>query len=409
MKTSLSKALGAVLLAAPLWVYAQHHETGPAHPKSAKPAIAVGAAFDTQGRLWLARVDKQHLFVSHSDDSGLHFSAPVQVTSAPETIAADGENRPKIAVGADGTVMLSWTQTLPQNYTGNIRFARSVDGGKTFGAPVTLNDDGRVTSHRFDALAIDGKGRVAVAWLDARDRDASQNKGDARNRNASKRKSGAYAGVSVYTAQSSDNGAHFSANRRLAEHTCECCRVASTWSNDGPVVFWRNLYGVNTRDFAFARLDDGNVRRASDDNWRIDACPHHGGGIAADGKGALHLVWFTNGKTRQGLFYKRIAGAVESSPMAFGNAAAQAGHPGVAAMGDRVILTWREFNGSVYVAYALSSDDGGANWRAPIRLAEAAGVADYPLPLIDGTRAWVVWNTAAEGLRVLPIESGSGK
>jgi hypothetical protein len=408
MKTGLSKVRYAVLLAMPLLANAQHsvgamqhHETGTAQaaaqPKSAKSMIAVGVTFDTHGRLWLARVEKQHLFVNYSDDSGAHFSAPMQVTPMPEAIIADAENRPKIAVGANGVVLLSWTQSLPQNYTGNIRFARSLDGGQTFTAPITLNDDGRITSHRFDSLAIDGKGRVAVAWLDARDRDAARDKGRA------------YAGVSVYTAQSQDNGARFDPNRRLVEHTCECCRVASSWSDEGPVLLWRNLYGTNTRDFAFAKLDDGAVRRATDDNWQIDACPHHGGGIAAGGRGALHLVWFTNGKARQGLFYKRITGASESVPMAFGNAAAQAGHPGVAAAGNLVVLTWREFNGTAYVAYVLRSDDGGATWHAPIRLAEATGIADYPLPLIDGTRAWVVWNAAVEGLRVLPVEPGSGK
>lgn len=397
----MNKALCALLLAAPLIAFAQQPGAGPAHTmartKPAKPVVAVGATFDPQGRLWLARVVSQHLFVAYSEDNGAHFSVPVKVTTEPETIAADGESRPKIAVNADGVVVLSWTQALPQNYAGNIRFARSVDGGKTFTAPVTLNDDGRVTSHRFDTLTIDGKGRVAVAWLDARDRDAAREKGSE------------FSGVSVYTAQSSDNGAHFQANRRLTEHTCECCRVASAWSSDGPVVFWRNLYGVNTRDFALARLDNGAIRRASNDDWQIDACPHHGGGIAADGRNALHLVWFTNGKHRQGLFYKRVAGEQESVPMALGNPAAQAGHASVAAAGDRVILAWREFNGNAYTAQAMRSDDSGATWSAPVRLAEAAGAADYPLPLIDGKRAWVVWNTVAEGLRVLPVESGSAQ
>jgi len=403
MKKTIRQILWAALLVAPCLVYAQHHEKSPeqaaaqSRPKAAKPAIAVGVAYDAHGRLWLARVENQHLLVSYSDNSGAHFSAPVRVTVAPEAIAADGENRPKIALGVDGSVMLSWTQALPQNYSGNIRFARSIDGGKSFSEPITLNDDGRITSHRFDTLVTDGKGRVTVAWLDARDRDAAKATG------------GAYAGISVYTAHSQDNGANFSANRRLTEHTCECCRVSAVWSDEGPVVFWRNLYGTHTRDFAYARLDDGVVHRASDDDWQIDACPHHGGDIAADGRGALHLVWFTNGKTRQGLFYKRIAGTKESVPMAFGTAAAQAGHPGIAAAGDRVILTWREFNGHVYEAYAQRSDDRGATWSPPVRLAEAAGIADYPLPLFSGTRAWVVWNAAAEGLRVLPVEFGSGK
>jgi len=398
----MRKVLCAVLLIASLSVFAQHH--GASHheaslvqtevkPKPAKPTIAVGAALDAQGRIWLARVESQHLLVAYSEDGGALFSAPVRVTAEPETISADGENRPKIAVTADGVVLLTWTQALPRNYTGNIRFARSVDGGKTFTTPITLNDDGRIASHRFDSLAIDGKGRVAVAWLDARDRDAAKEKG------------GTFSGVSVYTTQSSDNGARFGVNRRLAEHTCECCRTAMTWTDTGPVALWRNLFGTNTRDFAIASLDDGVVRRATDDEWQIDACPHHGGGIAVDGRGVLHLTWFTNVKTRQGLFYKQVDGETESRPMALGNPSAQAGHSSVAAAGSMVILAWREFDGRAYVVQAMRSDDGGTSWSAPIRLAETAGAADYPLPLIDGKRALVVWNAAAEGLRVLPVES----
>ncbi|HWR77154.1 MAG TPA: sialidase family protein [Thiobacillus sp.] len=383
--------------------FAQHHgavqqEASLARPeaksKPAKPLIAVGAALDAQGRLWLARVESQHLLVAYSEDGGARFSVPVRVTTEPEKISAEGENRPKIAVTADGVVLLTWTQALPQNYSGNIRFARSVDGGKTFTAPITLNDDGRIASHRFDSLAIDGKGRVAVAWLDARDRDAAKEKG------------GTFSGVSIYTAQSNDNGARFGVNRRLAEHTCECCRTAMTWTAAGPVALWRNLFGTNTRDFAIASLDNGVVRRATHDEWQIDACPHHGGGIAVDGRGVLHLTWFTNGKTRQGLFYKQLDGKIESRPMALGNPSAQAGHSSVAAAGGMVILAWREFDGRTYVAQAMRSDDGGASWSAPIRLAEAAGAADYPLPLTDGKRALVVWNAVAEGLRVLPVESG---
>lgn len=373
-------------------------------PRQEKHALAIGATLDSQGRLWLAKVVSRQVQVSHSDDGGKSFSNPVAVTSSPENISADGENRPKIAVAQDGTVLLSWTQTLPQAYSGNIRFSRSVDGGKTFSIPITLNDDSRITSHRFDTLTIDGKGRVAVAWLDARDRDAANEKSSARDRDAAKGKPNTYAGTSIYYTQSNDNGAHFQTNRRLNEHNCECCRVASTWTKDGPAVFWRNLYGTNIRDFAVAGLDGGIVRRATDDDWHIDACPHHGGGIAAGGQSALHLVWFTQGKTRQGLFYKRMVGESGFEPMPFGNAAAQAGHPAVAVAGNLVVLTWREFDGNAYVAQAMRSDDGGKNWGAPRRLAETAGMADYPLPVSDGRRVLVLWNTTVNGLHVFQID-----
>jgi hypothetical protein len=111
--------------------------------------------------------ENQRLLVSHSHDGGLKSHRAVVVTPEPEDIVADGENRPKVAVAKDGTVILSWTQALPKGHAGNIRFARSTDSGKTFSSPITLNDDGRITGHRFDALTIDGSGRVVVAWLDA--------------------------------------------------------------------------------------------------------------------------------------------------------------------------------------------------------------------------------------------------
>ena len=360
--------------------------------KPAKPTLAVGVTIGGDGRLWLARVENQRLLVSHSNDGGVSFSSAVAVTPVPEEISTDGENRPKIAVARDGTVLLSWTQVLPQRHSGNIRFSRSTDSGKTFSSPITLNDDGRITGHRFDALTIDGSGRVVVAWLDARDRDAARERGEK------------FSGTSIYTARSTDNGASFGANQKFQQGTCECCRIALTWTNEGPVAFWRNIFGVNTRDFAIANLDQGGLRRVTDDDWQIDACPHNGGAIAVDGKSVMHLTWFTNGSKRQGLFYKRIDGKRESQPMAIGNPATQPNHASVVAAGNTVILTWREFDGTAYSVQMMRSKDGGSSWAQPLRLMTSIGAADYPIPLADDKRMLVVWNTAAEGMRIVSLE-----
>jgi hypothetical protein len=363
-----------------------------AKPRPPKTTLGVGVTLDSSGRLWLARVENQRLLVSRSDDNGVNFSSPVVVTPEPEDISIDGENRPKIAVAHDGAVLLTWIQSLPQKYSGNVRFVRSTDSGQTFSKPITLNDDGRVTSHRFDSMTIDGTGRVVVAWLDARDRDAAREKDEA------------FSGVSIYSAQSSDNGASFKANHRFQQHVCECCRIGLTWTKEGPVAFWRNIFGTNTRDFAIADIDKGGVRRVTDDEWKIDACPHNGGDIATDGRDQLHLVWFTNGTTRQGLFYKRIDGDWESQPMPIGNPAAQANHAFVAAEGRTVLLTWREFDGRSYSVQLMYSNDGGTSWSKPQRLMESSGATDFPIPLIDGRKILIVWNTATGGLRVLPFE-----
>ena len=364
-------------------------------PRPLKATLAIGAGLDTNGGLWLARVENQQLLVSRSNDNGMSFSTPIVVTPEPENIMADGENRPKIAIAGDGTVLVTWVQSLPQKlYAANVRFSRSTDGGHTFSKPITINDDERITSHSFAALAIDGAGRVAVAWLDGRDKEAAKEKDED------------FSGVSVYTAQSNDNGASFETNRRVHQHICECCRVGLSWTKEGPVAFWRNIFGTNTRDFAVANVDKAKIRRVTDDEWKIDACPHNGGAIAEDGRAQLHLVWFTNGQTRQGLFYKRIDGDWESQPMPIGDPSAQPNHVSVAAEGKTILITWREFDGSFYSTQLKYSNDGGTSWSASQRLMKSSGATDYPIPLIDKRKAVIVWNTATEGLSILQFERG---
>jgi hypothetical protein len=74
--------------------------------------MRVGVTLDEAGRLRLARVENQRLLVSVSTGDGLTFSTPVKITREPEDIYADGENRPKVAVARDGTVLLTWVQSL---------------------------------------------------------------------------------------------------------------------------------------------------------------------------------------------------------------------------------------------------------------------------------------------------------
>src|SRR6187455_978613 len=135
-----------LLLSTSVAVHASHPDPASedqayAKPRPPKTTLGVGVTLDESGRLWVAKVENQQLLVSRSDDEGKSFSNPVVVTTEPESISADGENRPKIAIARDGTVLLTWIQSLPQKYSGNVRFARSADSGRTFSKPATLNDD----------------------------------------------------------------------------------------------------------------------------------------------------------------------------------------------------------------------------------------------------------------------------
>lgn len=361
------------------------------------PQLAVGAAFDEQGRLWRAEIREGHVYVSRSADGGQTFGPAVAVNPEAENVAGDGENRPKIAVRG-GVVYIAYTQALDQPMTGNIRFSRSLDGGKTFSPPLTVNDDRQVISHRFEAMGVNGRGQVFLAWLDKRDLN------DAKSRGVK------YSGAAVYYAVSDDKGASFHPNVKVADHSCECCRVALALDWDGvPVAFWRHVFDGNVRDHALAKLDGKSAPvRVSRDNWQVDACPHHGPAISIDPDGTYHLVWFNNGAKGPGLFYARSqdGGKSFSAPLAFGNGDAQAAHPYVLGTSAGVFVAWKEFDGQHSQVMLMRSTDGGAHWSAPAAAAMTADNSDHPLLLASGARVFLAWNTKAEGFRLISVSEG---
>lgn len=356
--------------------------------------MAVSVAADEKGVLWLARMQDGHLKVSRSEDNGKHFSEEVTVNPQPEAILAEGQNRPKIAA-RNGVIVVTWVQALPKVFSGNVRFARSVDEGKTFSAPVTVNDDHEETSHGFSTLTLDDRGHVTVVWFDGRERDAAVKSGQE------------YIGSTVYYAVSEDGGASFSANRKLADHACECCRISMTLGvNDTPFVFWRHIFDGSMRDFALARLGaQPRVVRASEDGWEINACPHHGGDIAADAVGDIHLAWFTGNPEHPGLFYRRIDGEkmTTTTPHAFGDLDFQPGHPAVFAHDKQVFLAWREFDGDNYRMMTSVSADRGDTWSTARIVATTSGAADLPIFVTDAHKPLVVWNSTQDGIRLFDV------
>lgn len=360
----------------------------------AKPAMAVAATFDEDGHLWRAQVRDGHLWVSRSDDAGASYGEPVRVNAEPEAVAADGENRPKLVARA-GVLYVSWTRSLDKPMTGDIRFSRSTDGGRSFSTPVTVNDNREIISHRFDAMAVNAKGQVHIAWLDKRDLSEARKAGRE------------YAGAALYYAVSDDGGRTFRRNVKVADHTCECCRTAMALDTDGmPVVAWRHVYDGNIRDHAIVKLDGkATMARLGQENWNVAACPHHGPSVSIGPDGAYHAAWFSNAPEKRGLFhaYSTDRGKTFSMPLNFGKPAVQAAHPAVLSLGERVHLAWKEFDGEHTRIVAMSSGDGGRNWSEPVALASTADASDSPLLIERKGRVYLSWNTKNEGHRVIEV------
>lgn len=368
------------------------------HTKHQKSSLAVSTTFDQQGRLWRAWVRGGQVLVDHSVDQAATFSAAVAINPQAEKIGADGELRPKIALGQQGEIYVTWTQALDKPYSGDIKFSRSIDGGLHFSAPIVINHNRDIITHRFDSLAIAADGTIYVAWIDKRDLHTAQALGKK------------YTGAAVYYAVSKDHGVSFSAEYKVADSSCECCRIALKPAPDGSAtMFWRHVYGQNTRDHAIAGISANGVThaptRVSYDNWKIDACPHHGPAMARGSNWGWHLAWYNGSEEKQGLMYARMDGTawVTSPPRAFGNSAAQASHPDLWSAGERVFLVWKELTENAAIVMLMTSDDGGRNWGAPRQIAQTTGAADNPFLLANGEHVYLSWNTTTDGYRLIAL------
>jgi len=406
--------LGAAALAAAVAALAPRPDVaaatdrrGPATATSLTPT----AAFDHAGRLWVTWVDGPHVFAAASDDRGQSFAPAVEITRSAENIDANGEARPKIAVGTRDELYVSWTRKGAKPFTGDIRFARSVDGGRTFSAPVTVNDDGAPIGHRFDALRVSPGGTIYLAWIDKRDRERAA-PGEHAHEGAA---AGGHVhegseGAALYYSLSRDGGRSFIPNRRLKDGICECCRLAMDVDGDLPVLLWRDIFDGTVRDHALVRFATpdapGPVVRASDDGWAIDACPHHGPSLSVSDAGTYHAVWFTGGGRRgAGAFYARSVdrGQTFPAPIPVGSDRTF-GHAVVLSRGREVVLAWEEGVAQGMSVRVSRSRDDGVTWAASVEAARTAGRSDHPQLLSDGSAIYLSWFPSTAGLRVMPMD-----
>jgi hypothetical protein len=372
----------------------QHSHGG----SGAAQELGTSAAIDKEGRLWAVTKgvaeDGQFVMLQTSTDMGRSWSAPRKVQHSPEPVAAGGESRPKIAFGDRGEIYIAYTRPIARPHIGEIRFVRSLDGGRTFSEPMTVHANRDIITHSFESMIVDRAGRIYIAWIDDRDARIAKARGEQ------------YAGSAIYYAVSRDGGASFQGDYKLADHSCECCRIALALDPQGDAVaLWRHVFSPNIRDHALAELKpDGKsppMVRATFDDWRIGACPHHGPSLAYAPDGTRHQVWF-NGKDSDGggvLYSATAAQGRPGAPVALGSA--QASHADVAVQGKRIAIAWKQFDGQSTAILARLSEDGGMSWQQK-ELARTMADSDKPYLIPSPSGMFLIWRTQKEGIRVIP-------
>jgi hypothetical protein len=363
-------------------------------------ASKVTPVFGQDGTLWLAWMAGGQVSVASSKDGGRTLSSPVQVTLGKPNLDWGPDARPKIALDHKGGIAVAFSTFRDKAFNGEVFYTRSNDGGKTFAPPQPITDN--TESQRFEALAFDPDGTLFAAWLDKRNRVPLQ---------ASGKK---YEAAALFFASSRDGGATYSQAQMAVDNTCECCRLGLGFDPAGRLVaVFRNIFEGGVRDHAIVTFTDqgtpGEIHRVSVDDWQVAACPHQGPSLSIASNGTYHVVWYTNGKLRKGLFYAQShdGGKTFSEPMPIGQPNKGPSRPNVMTGPQGTAIVWKEFDGEKTSVNLITSADEGKTWSQPRVIATTSDSSDHPLLVSDGRQYFLSWMTKADGYRLQPIEGAS--
>jgi hypothetical protein len=354
--------------------------------------IYVSSTFDKQGRLWRVVPEKNHVYVDSSIDLGKTFSEPVIVNQEPQRIKVSGENLPNIVVDQAGRIYVIYAAEGEQPVT--VYSSLSVDKGQSFSTPKPISDKA-IEANSFQArMLLSPKNQIYVFWHDERDRSDWRQLGNA-----------------IYSTVIDDHNLPHSNIYKVSDRLCECCHIAAAFDNqDQPILLARFIYPDNSRDHGLIETSmdgrESTTKRATFDQWRIEACPEHGPSLAIASDNRFHITWFTQGSVRQGIFYAYSAdyGNHFSAPLQLGAPGKLASHPDVITDNQRVILVWLEFNGEKTELLSMQSKNGGQSWQAPKTLAATNSANNYPYLLKSDAGIFVSWNSLNEGYRLLTID-----
>lgn len=385
------------------------------------------AADSTSGDALVAWVGGSDVWLSRVSAAG-EVGQATRVNDVSGDAAPHEQAPAQVRTGPNGAVYVAWQKTtvIPGRRfpASDLRIAASTDGGRTFAPAVTVNDDagGLPASHTFHDVAVAADGRLVVSWIDGRAKAAHDARkaaaspasppasGDA-GRTASPatghgghamghggHKMGGDDGPSseLRVAISTDGGRTFSASRVVDGDVCPCCRTSLAVAADGTAfVAWRKVFDGDVRDVVVARVGpdgapQGEPVRVHADGWVYPGCPHAGPSVAVDGRGRVHVAWYTGREGRQGLWHavSTDGGRTFGSPhpLATGDFVPPS-QVRLVPEGDGVWLSWddrRAKEPRVVLARAEGDD-------ATPRVIGETGAGRSPALAVSGGGGWVAW------------------
>lgn len=215
------------------------------------------------------------VLVARSADGGRTFGALVTVATAG-ALALGSHRGPRIAAGGDAVLVSAIAGETGGGKDGDVLVWRSADRGATWSRPARVNSVPASAREGLHAMAASGD-TVAAAWLDLRER-----------------------GTTLAVAVSRDGGLTWPADaiayRSPGGTICQCCHPSLVVAPSGRIAaMFRNEH-LGTRDMFLVESPDGGrswmaAQKLGSGTWPLNACPMDGGAIAFDPRNGLVTTW----------------------------------------------------------------------------------------------------------------------
>jgi hypothetical protein len=337
--------------------------------------------------------------LASSSDGGRTWTPARQVNAAVEAIEGE-EGGPRLALDKNNRAYVVWSvpNEKGDKTRANIRFAME-DGRGGFTPARTLNEV--KDTARFPIIETMPDDSLLVGWIDRRIDNPTPR--------------------SLYLKRLRANGEELTSSYKVGGGLCECCRLGIASADEGKTVYMadRQVSEQQLRNHVLRKSVDGGRSfdppvEISDDGWQVPFCPHSGPTIGRDGRGYLHVTWFTLGRSENeaGIYYSVSKdGGQHFAPrrLVQANTAPEILHATLAVAGDgTVYLAWENLddqNKAQIFMRSLAPD--GETWSPIQQISRTAGNASRPMLALsrkwlhvawtetEGETSWILMRTAA--------------
>lgn len=328
------------------------------------PAVAIGERGDV-AVAWVDQARKAILFQRYSAEGKPQIAQPVDVSRHPATFSW----LPRVVMAPDAPqkVFVLWQEIIFSggSHGGDILFARSEDGGRTFGQSINLSRSvggdgkGRINKDSWQNGSLDlvaGTGGVLyAAWTE-------------------------YDGP-LWFSRSLDGGKSFSPPARIArgDHPLPARAPSLALAPDRTLYLAWTVGDNDGADIHLARSSDGGQTFGPPQVIAPSTGHSDAPRLAVDHRGVVHLVYAESSAGPAATYHIRYARSTDgartfeaskeiSAPLPEGSASAAFPSLALDAQG-RVYVTWELYRGARQPARGLAlsfSVDGGGSFSRPL-------------------------------------------